>query len=304
MPAQASAQVTKRRPPKEVAFFVCDMPCPGASRMAVAACLQREDINVRRIDDAGPRPCAPFAARLALAAALMGAGSFALRAEAAGDAVARSVASAGGVATAAREVVGQARRFHHVNANASLSRDGTRLTTSGDDRVATGLAQAPLRGRAYMEAEIFHGGQYAAGISLWGEPVDALDDAVHPGRSYGRGGASVQAVSAWAVVAYANYGLPGDAVIEMASLSGAPGQRIVVQVAVDAATRSVWVKLATDRGWVGGGDPSAGARPSFVLGGAGPILPGGNVSGPGNHVELRAPAQYLGPVPAGYEPLG
>lgn len=194
--------------------------------------------------------------------------------------------------------------FHYTNSNAKVTRRGTRLTTTGPDIVATGLVETPITGRAYIEAVVFHGGQHAAGISLWGGPPDSLSDAAHPGRAYGRPGASVQAVSAWSVVAYANYGLPLDTKAAVGSLTGEPRQRVVIQLAVDAATRAVWVKLSTAGGWVGGGNPATGAGPTLVLAGTSPILVGGNASHPGNFVEFVAPENHVGAPPAGYEPLG
>ncbi len=196
------------------------------------------------------------------------------------------------------------RGFHYTNANARLDRNRTRLSTTAADVVASGFAQTPLRGRVYVEAAIHHGGQHAAGVSLWGEAPGRLRDDAHPGRSYGSGGASAQAVSAWTVMAYANYGLPGDTKVEMGALPGTPDQRIVIQVAVDADTRAVWMKLLGTGRWAGGGDPATGVRPTFVLGGTGPILVGGNVSNPASHVELLAPAHYTGAVPAGFVPFG
>lgn len=198
----------------------------------------------------------------------------------------------------------QALRFQHANANARLERDRTRLTTTGPDVVASAFVPTPIAGRAYIEAEIFHGGRHAAGVSLWGESPERLRDDAHPGRSYGAAGASAQVVSAWAMVAYANYGLPGDTKLEMAALSGAPGQRVVVQVAVDAGARAVWMRLAGTRGWAGGGDPATGARPTLVLDGDGPILVGGNVSDPASHLELLAPSRHWGAAPAGFMPFG
>ena len=194
--------------------------------------------------------------------------------------------------------------FHYTNANATLTRNGTRLSSTGADVVATGFARKPVTGRAYVEAVVFHAGRHAAGVSLWGDPVDKLGDGAHPGRAHGAAGASTQAVSAWSVVAYANYGLPRDTKVEVGPLSGAPGQRIVVQMAVDATTRAAWVKLATAPGWTGGGDPAAGTRPTFILEGTGPILVGGNASNPANYVEILAADRQVGPVPAGFTPYG
>ena len=203
------------------------------------------------------------------------------------------------------DTVGSGRlAFQHVNADAVLTRRGTRLSTTAPDVVATGFARAPLKGRAYVEAVVFHGGRHAAGVSLWGDPQQPVRDTAHPGRSYGRAGASVQAVSAWMLMAYANYGLPSDTKMEVTPLSGAPGQRLVVQLAVDAGTRAVWVKLSTAGGWAGGGDPAAGTRPSFVLDGASPILVGGNVSNPANYVEILAADQHVGVAPSGFSPYG
>lgn len=190
--------------------------------------------------------------------------------------------------------------FGQGNANAVLTRNRTRLTTTGPDVVATAFAQPAITGRAYVEAVVVHGGAHAAGISLWGGPLETLSDDAHPGRSYGGAGASVQAVSAWSVLAYANYGLPGDTKLEMASLSGASGQRLVVQLAVDAGTRAAWVRLSGDARWAGGGNPATGSRPSFVLAGTGPIHLGGNVSSPASHVELLMPGRHIGKAPAGY----
>ncbi|WP_202842140.1 hypothetical protein [Luteimonas saliphila] len=209
-----------------------------------------------------------------------------------------------GAAVARKSIRGDSPVFHYTNSNARVTSRGTRLTTTGPDIVAAGFVETPITGRAYIEAVVFHGGQYAAGVSLWGGSPDSLSDAAHPGRAYGGPGASVQAVSAWSVVAYANYGLPLDTKVDVGSLTGAPGQRIVIQLAVDAATRAVWVKLSTARGWVGGGNPATGARPSLFLAGTSPILVGGNASHPGNFVELVAPTHHRGSPPPGYEPFG
>ena len=195
-------------------------------------------------------------------------------------------------------------RLQHANANARLTRDGRRLGTTGPDVVATAFADQPLRGRAYVEALLFHGGEHAVGVSLWGERPGQLRDDAHPGRSYGAAGASAQAVSAWTVVAYANYGLPGEMKLEMGRLRGTAGQRIVVQLAVDADTRAVWMKLAGARGWAGGGDPVKGLKPTLVMGGTAPILVGGNVSSPASYLELLAPARHTGAAPAGFTPFG
>ncbi len=210
---------------------------------------------------------------------------------------------AGNAAVAAGASAG-AIRLQHANAHARVTRDGTRLSTTGPDLVAAAFAGRPLRGRAYVEAVLFHGGEHAVGVSLWGERPELLRNDAHPGRSYGAAGASAQAVSAWAVVAYANYGLPGEAKLELADLPGTPGQRIVVQLAVDAESRAVWMKLAGARGWAGGGDPAKGLRPTLVLGGAAPIRVGGNVSSPASYVELQAPARHAGAAPAGFTPFG
>lgn len=228
---------------------------------------------------------------------------------AAADVVGLSAMVAAGVAPAAagapaRPAGAGAPRFHYTNANARMTRNGTRLTTTGSDVVASAFVQAPLEGRTYIEAVIFHGGQHAAGMSLWGGPPAQLRDDAHPGRSHGAAGASAQVVSAWTVVAYANYGLPGDTKLEMGALPGATGQRIVVQMAVDAESRAVWMKLSTARRWAGGGDPATGVGPTFVLEGAGPILVGGNVSSPASHVELLPRARHVGPAPVGFAPFG
>lgn len=218
-------------------------------------------------------------------------------------AVAATGTTAGAAAGAARPAPKLA-KFHYTNAHARVTRNGTRLTTTAPDVVASGFAQAPLEGRRYVEAAIFHGGRHAAGVSLWGEPPQRLREDAHPGRSYGAGGASAQAVSAWAVVAYANYGLPREVKLEMGALPGRLGQRVLVQMAVDADSRAVWMKLSTARGWAGGGDPETGSRPTLVLGGTAPILVGGNVSDPASHVELLAPAAHAGTAPAGFTPFG
>ena len=207
-------------------------------------------------------------------------------------------------ATAATGIPGGRLAFHHTNANATLTRSGTRLGSNGADVVATGFLRKPLSGRTYVEAVVFHGGRHAAGVSLWGDAVGKLGDAAHPGRSYCAAGASTQAVSAWTVVAYANYGLPRDTKVEVGPLSGAPGQRIVVQMAVDATTRAAWVKLSTAAGWAGGGNPASGTRPTFILEGTDPILVGGNASDPANFVEILAADQHVGPIPAGFTPYG
>lgn len=226
----------------------------------------------------------------------------------AGDLAHAATAMAGAapaaVAGSGRPAPAAALKLHYANANARLGRNGTRLTTTGPDVVASAFASAPVRGRTYVEAAIFHGGQHAAGVSLWGESPDRLRDDAHPGRSYGAGGASAQAVSAWTMVAYANYGLTGDTKVELGTLPGTPGQRIVVQVAIDADSRAVWMKLSTADNWAGGGNPATGARPTLVLDGTGPIRVGGNVSSPASYLELLAPAAHAGPAPAGFTPFG
>ncbi|TYT23756.1 hypothetical protein FZO89_16160 [Luteimonas viscosa] len=226
------------------------------------------------------------------------------------QAIATSVASGPGShasasATAARKHArSESLVFHYTNPNARLTEGGMRLTSTGPDMVAAGFIETPITGQAYVEAVVFHGGRHAAGISLWGDPPDRLVDDAHPGRAYGRPGASVQAVSAWSVVAYANYGLPLETKAAVGSLTGEPRQRVVIQLAVDAAKRAVWVKLPTGGGWVGGGNPATGESPTLILAGTSPIRVGGNASDPGNFVEFLAPAHHVGSPPSGYGPLG
>src|SRR5690606_2273100 len=156
-------------------------------------------------------------------------------------------------ATAATGIPDGRLAFHPTNAKATLTRSGTGLGCSGADAVPTGFLPQPLARRSCAEAGVFPGGRHAAGAARWGAAVATLGPPAHRGRSCGAAGASTQAVSAWTVVAYANYGLPRDTKMEVGSLSGASGQRIVVQMAVDATTRAAWVKLSTAAGWAGGG---------------------------------------------------
>ena len=77
-----------------------------------------------------------------------------------------------------------------------------------------------------------------------------------------------------------------------------------LEFAVDAATRSVWMR-SNGGAWIGGGDPAAGTSPTFTVPGSGAlyaVATSFNTTGVvGRYIDLRAhPSNITGTAPSGF----
>lgn len=186
---------------------------------------------------------------------------------------------------------------------AVLSASNMRLAqtdASSFDRVVSTL---PLTGRVYFEVALHNTDMYSA---TTGAGVMA----------YGGGALSRNFVgSDWAGGDVGLYPRWGNGYFYLfwnathitspdPSLDGDTGPDIRAGIAVDVATRQVWMRVVWSGGataWVGGGDPVAATTPSATLTGTTPLYAAGCVKSLTDYVDIVSDATgFLGAVPAGY----
>lgn len=86
----------------------------------------------------------------------------------------------------------------------------------------------------------------------------------------------------------------------LGTLSAGTGSTMRVRIAVDPATRNIWLGAVGMTGWVGGGDPTAGTTPTITLPGSGLLWAAASLNDIGTATLVSDPADLTGSAPSGF----
>ncbi len=156
--------------------------------------------------------------------------------------------------------------FKVSDSNTGLYDGKTRFYNGSVGFYRSVLSTSALSGKAYFE--IFVDGTTAD--SSWLANGGVCDETESLAVGYRMGGSSKSAV----VSVPTNTVYAGGATIFTGTPVTTPAS-ILVGVAVDVATRKVWLRSGSEA-WFGGGNPSLGTSPTYVLSGTGNIFACGN----------------------------
>lgn len=192
-----------------------------------------------------------------------------------------------------------------ARASASGSIDSSGEVFSGTSTSAYGmvLASMSLSGKTYFEVDLDLSGE----TFITGFGAQANDGTTAPIDNFI--GYNTTGVGGFPRTGYGWY-----VYFNAAATSGSPysaGSSVDPSyrggVAVDPATRKVWLRLVWSNGataWAGGGDPATGTTPTATIGGTDPIYPAAcskaPASGACTATLLPNPSAYYGAAPSGF----
>lgn len=190
--------------------------------------------------------------------------------------------------------------------NITLENNDTRhRRTSGTGYTHTRLTR-PVSGKRYLEF-ICRMGQDAqpAVVNIYNGAQTSYPTGSSLGQWWNEPGVAVGLASRWSVLLFSHYGDANPAQIANSGAWDLPGNALPisvrVRVAIDSATRQVWIDV-DNMGWYGNGDPATGETPTLVMQGSSSIYAGGTSGAATNWVDVVQVAEMVGPIPAGFTP--
>lgn len=193
-----------------------------------------------------------------------------------------------------------------TGANVLLSNNATRHgRTGGGNAYSHTRLTRPVIGKRYLETRLRLGtGNTAAVMNIYGGTQSSYPTSSSLGQWWNEPGVALGTTSIWSAILYSHYGDGGPNTISNGSAYDLGGVNplpltLVARMAIDSATRAVWVAI-NNFAWYGGGNPETGVNPSFHMEGTGDIYVGGTANNNNNWVDIIQTDALVYSVPAGF----